>query len=538
MNRLRPLFAIIRASYLNKVRTYRFLIVLGLTIVIGYIFVPAPDADYVTLGWGSSTTFYRGVYNSAWIGGMVAMLTGVFLTLLGFYVVNDSIKRDEQTRVGQIIATTPLKNSVYTLGNALCNFAVLSTIVVIVFLTSLGMQLVRAEDFTIDLWALFAPFLVFVLPLMLLVAAVAVLFETRPLLRGGVGNIIYLFVWIFALPLSETVDFFGISTILSSMGVAGLAEYPGLYQNEFILGFGWGFPQGRTLATFTWQGIHWTFEVLQTRLLLIGIAIGISLIASIFFNRFDTARESQEIAEGPLVDVLELKEVPKSTIVPLKEVQLSPLDAKARQFRLKPMIIAECRLILKEFEELPFLGTYGYAVAGAFIVMGLFLPLNLAREILLPLAWFVPVLIWSKLGTREARHRTDQLIFSSAKSLVRQLPAIWLAGVLLALVTGSGIALNFALHGDWFGVLALVIGALFISSLALCLGVWTGSSKLFELIYTLLWYIGPFNKAEILDFMGAMPESVEVGMWQFYLVITIILLGLAFIGRKWQIQRG
>ncbi|MGY5858725.1 MAG: hypothetical protein RTU63_05095, partial [Candidatus Thorarchaeota archaeon] len=98
MNELRALFAIIRAGYLNKVRTYRFLIILVLTIVIGYIFVPAPDADYVTLGWGSSTTFYRGVYNSAWIGGMVAMLTGMFLTLLGFYVVNDSIKRDEQTR--------------------------------------------------------------------------------------------------------------------------------------------------------------------------------------------------------------------------------------------------------------------------------------------------------------------------------------------------------------------------------------------------------------------------------------------------------
>ncbi|MDH5440532.1 MAG: hypothetical protein OEY31_07995, partial [Candidatus Bathyarchaeota archaeon] len=90
---------------------------------MGYIFVPAPDANYVTLGWGSSTTFYRGVYNSAWIGALVAMLTGMFLTLLGFYVVNDSVKRDEQTRVGQIIATTPLRNSDYTLGNALCNFA-------------------------------------------------------------------------------------------------------------------------------------------------------------------------------------------------------------------------------------------------------------------------------------------------------------------------------------------------------------------------------------------------------------------------------
>jgi hypothetical protein len=39
---------------------------------------------------------------------MVAMLTGVFLALLGFYVINDNVKRDEKTGVGQIIATTPL----------------------------------------------------------------------------------------------------------------------------------------------------------------------------------------------------------------------------------------------------------------------------------------------------------------------------------------------------------------------------------------------------------------------------------------------
>jgi hypothetical protein len=98
--------------------------------------------------------------------------------------------------------------------------------------------------------------------------------------------------------------------------------------------------------------------------------------------------------------------------------------------------------------------------------------------------------------------------------------------------------LNLALHGEWLGVLALVVGALFIPSLALCLGVWTGSSKSFEFIYSLLWYIGPLNQIMPLDFMGVVLGSVEAGIWQIYLAITIILSGLAFIGRKVQIQRG
>jgi hypothetical protein len=539
MNRLRALYAIIRACYLNKVRTYRFLIILVLTIVAGYIFVPAPEANYVTLGWGSDTSFYRGVYNSAWIGANIAILTGTFLTLFGFYVINDTIKRDKQTRVGQIIATTPLSNSVYTLGNALGNFAVLSTMITVVLFTSLGMQLFRGETFTIDLWALMAPFLMLVLPVMFLVAAIAVLFETRSMLSGGVGNIAYTFMWLIGLPLSsDLIDLFGLSAVLESMGAAGLAEYPGIVHNSFIMGFSWGFPTGRTLSTFTWQGIQWTSEILQTRFLLLGLATGIALLASVRFSRFDPAHESRKIPEDTPSKVLEVREVYTLEVAPLKEVQLRPLGEEAVQFRFGSMLVAEYRLILKDLKTFPILGMGGSAAAGALIIAGLLLPLDTARGILLPFAWLLPVLIWSKLGTRESRYQTEQLVFSSANTLKRQLPAVWLSGVLLAMVTGSGVALSLALNGEWPGLLAWSVGALFIPSMALCLGVWTGSSKSFEFIYTLLWYIGPINRVQLLDFMGALPISVGAGIWQYYLAITFVLLGLILIGRRWQMQRG
>jgi len=346
-------------------------------------------------------------------------------------------------------------------------------------------------------------------------------------------------VWLFGLPLfSELFDLFGILGILSSMGAAGQAMYPELDQNQSILGLEWGFTQDRAIAPFTWHGVNWTPAVIQTRLVLVAVAVGISLLASLRFSRFDPSRESKKIPEAPPSDVLDVEEVIESTVVPLKEVQLRPLGSNAIQFRFGPLLLAECRLILKELRELPLFGMWGSAAAGALIIMGLLLPINMARGMILPLAWFLPVLVWSKLGTREARHRTDQLVFSSAKPLNRQLPAIWLSGVLLAVVTGSGVALNLALHDEWLGALALGVGSLFIPSLALCLGAWTGSSKSFEFIYTLLWYIGPLNQMEPLDFMGVVPGSVEAGIWQIYLAITLILFGLAFIGRKVQIQRG
>ena len=59
------------------------------------------------------------------------------------------------------------------------------------------------------------------------------------------------------------------------------------------------------------------------------------------------------------------------------------------------------------------------------------------------------------------------------------------------------------LDGDWEGMSAWLVGALFIPALALTLGCWSGSSKLFEVVYTMLWYCGPVEGLAVLDFMGA-----------------------------------
>ena len=96
--------------------------------------------------------------------------------------------------------------------------------------------------------------------------------------------------------------------------------------------------------------------------------------------------------------------------------------------------------------------------------------------------------------------------------------------------------LSLGMSGDMTGLAAVIVGALFVPSLALFMGVWTGSSKTFEFLYTLLWYIGPMNGVVPLDFIGVVPGSVEAGVWLWYLGSTVILVGLAFIGRRLQVQ--
>ena len=130
MPALRALFHLMRADFLERSRRYSFLIILGLTIFAAYVYVPPASANYLTLGLGN----YRGAYNSAWVGGAVAVLCSALLSLPAFYLVKNAIERDEQTGVGQIIATTPLSKPLYTLGKTFSNFIFLAAMVGVIAL--------------------------------------------------------------------------------------------------------------------------------------------------------------------------------------------------------------------------------------------------------------------------------------------------------------------------------------------------------------------------------------------------------------------
>jgi hypothetical protein len=163
-------------------------------------------------------------------------------------------------------------------------------------------------------------------------------------------------------------------------------------------------------------------------------------------------------------------------------------------------------------------------------------PLEISRGLLLSAAWIWPILIWSALGTREARFGTQQLLFSCARVLPRQLPAAWLAGVLLAALLGAGTALRLGVNGQATALFAWAVGALFIPSLALALGVWTGTSRFFEGLYTAIWYIGPLNHVPGLDFTGAGNGPLAGRFAWLYLGISALLLISAFARRARQLR--
>ena len=55
--------SMIKGDYLQRTRSYAFLITLAISLYIAYTFVPAPDAAYTTVRIGN----FVGEYNAAWI---------------------------------------------------------------------------------------------------------------------------------------------------------------------------------------------------------------------------------------------------------------------------------------------------------------------------------------------------------------------------------------------------------------------------------------------------------------------------------------
>ena len=530
---LRILFHLTRADFLERTRRYSFLVTLGLTIFAAYAYVPPSSANYLTLGLGN----YRGAYNSAWVGGAVAVLCSALLSLPAFYLVKNAIARDEQTGVGQIIATTPLSKPLYTLGKAFSNLVVLAVMVGVIAFSAGAMQLIRAEVLRMDLLTLLSPFVFCVLPSMAVIATLAVLFETIPWLRGTLGNVVYFILWLVLLIVSATNmpspqrvgepanDLWGVQVILSGMIKDTAAAFPD-YQGSVAIG---AVTLPAPLQTFTWNGIQWTAEIIFGRMLWLIAAFGIVLLAALFFRRFDPAprqpkpRRATEPAESPPLESAQVAPKPAP-------VHLTPLISARRAFYPGRILLAELHLLFKGIRWLWFIVFAGLNVSG------LLLPTESARQYLLPAAWILPLALWSALGTREVRHNTGQLIFSAPYPLSRQFPLMWLAGLVVTLVASAGIAVNLILATDWLHLLAWCTGALFIPTLALALGVWSGGNKLFEVVYMLWWYAGPINRVEMLDFMGAGPD-LHLGKVLLYGLITILLFAVALLGRKRQIRR-
>ena len=534
-----PILAVARADFLERIRGYSFLVTLLFAVYLGY----AAGTGKIILRFDE----YRGVYTAGWIGLLVSLVTTSFVSLIGFYIVKNAVDRDRITHVGEILAASPLSKFAYMLGKLASNFAVLASIVVVLAIAAIIMFLFAGEAPGFHAWALLGPFLLIAMPAMVITAAVALLFESLPFLRGGLGNVIWFFAWTFLIGAPEIfhrpwLDPIGLVSSLKSVQPIARAAIPN-YHNNVSLNIG---REGAEVArNLLFSGISWTREAILLRLLWFAGAIVLALFAALVFDRFDSARSVLPRLRGnalsqknSAVGALEIaspgnrppsEELRQQPSAGLQAQHLSALDRSARYGGFSEILIAELRLAVQGYRW------WWYAVAAGLLVAEFATPLNVSRGPLLAVAWIWPTLVWSAMGARESRFAMRQLLFAS-RILPRQFFACWLAGVAVALLTAVGAAIRLLIAGELLSVAALLAGALFIPSLAIALGIISGSSKFFEGLYAALWYVGPLNHAPGFDFTGATPGPRMMHYTLFYFGIAGLLLTIAYLTRSRQLQ--
>ena len=283
------IYNIIKADYLQRTRSYSFLITLAVTVYAAYSFVPPDSAAYTTL----SASGYKGAYNSAWVGYVSAIMTTVMLSFYGFLLVNSGIKKDIDTEVGLIIATTPISNFKYLLCKQLSNYLVLLTIAGCTFSISLILFFIRGTGFPFILSNFVLPYLFFAVPALFVVASLAVVAEVFLGKRSILQFIIYFFLCGMTMSLINTrngnnptgvFDPFGLSLITKSITSQINSQF---HENIKDVSFGFIFNGHRKYKPFVWDGISWSAVFIFSRILWIGFGLALTYFSSLFFHRFD-----------------------------------------------------------------------------------------------------------------------------------------------------------------------------------------------------------------------------------------------------------
>ncbi len=514
MSRFWAIYALTRADLLERTRRYQYLATIAVTLLIGTLLVPAKNAGYQTF----LIDGYRGIYNSAWIGATFALLASLILSLFAFYNIKSAVERDRTTRVGEILAATSVTRFDYALGKALSNFLVLGSMAAVLFIVAIVMQFVRGESTAFDLGQIAAPFALVVLPTIAMVAVVALLFEMIPWLRGGLGNVLYFFAWIGYLIWSFKGDgghvpwwrdVFGGNLVLRQVWAALLQIDPRAKLNSVEIGAG-----GEDARHFfTFHGFAFSGSDVAERFVWFAVALGLVAVAALLFDRFAKSARTAEHRQRNAVVARWQSAVARLTRPLVDALFIGDFGA---------IVLAELRLLLRG------LSFWWYVVAAGLWVFQLFADAK-AQSIAVGLAWIWPMLVWSQLGTREAVCSTEQFIYPTLHPIRRQFVAQWLAGVLLALATAGGALAHWAAAGNLGGVEGILAGAVFVPTLALACGALSGTTRLFEIAYLVLWYIGPMNRTSFDFTQGAYAPE--------FATASVVLFAAAIGARRLRLQR-
>jgi hypothetical protein len=515
------IYPIVKADYLQRTRSYSFLLTLAATLLLAYSFIPAQNANYTTL----SASGYRGVYNSAWVGYVSGIMTTVMMSFYGFLLVNSGIKKDIDTEVGLIIATTPISNFKYLLSKQLSNYLVLLTIAGLTFCVSIVVFFFRGTGYPFVLSNFIFPYLFFAVPTLFVIASLAVVGEVFLGKRSILQFIIYFFLCGVCMTLINTksgnhpsgvLDPFGLSLMTQSITAHINTHY---HENIQGVSFGFLFNGHKIYKPFTWEGLNWSAAFIGSRFLWMGFGFVLVYLSSLFFHRFDFKQAvNKKKNKEP---VFHLEDVNPGV---LKRLAMPTLNF---DYGIFPLVKIEFLLLVRQGNKWLWLLNAGLWVAMCFV------PFSAAYGYVLPILLFLQVTRLSELVTKEKTNRVHYFAYAAYEPLKRMLTAQTLSGLILNIGLCLPMIVRCALIANYHSIIYILNGAVLIVLFAVAMGILTGGKKLFEVFFFMLTYC-VINKLPVTDYLGSLTHHDTSSFMFIILAINVSLATVSFMARSYQ----
>ena len=483
------------------------------------LWIPDPTGRATSLLWTMADgRRLAPEYSSSYLAWAAAMVGALWASLIGFYLVAGSVRRDKRSGVGAILAATPLSDTAYLAGKAashLLYLGALSSLSVgaaLVAFARWGVGPLHAAEF-LRSWALY------IVPAVVVTACMAVLFDVTPGLRTRGGYVIWFFFFVILASGFNARDSRGRVVNMPRVDPVGMTTLDGRAHRAMpgAVGVSSGLViSDKPLTRVPWPGLKRADGEVAARLTSLLAALVPFAASLLFFDRFDPARGRPRFGLG---------KISLETPVPADGAAPAAAAALARPVVLAPSaarsVLAEARLAWDAASLLkwPLLAA---ALAAPFLPAAAF-PLGAAGMLLLL------GLAVAEVAAREALAGTRGLVF--AQPGVPASPVLWKTGAILVFVLAFGLpsAARAAVESPAAGA-AFLGGLLFTAGTAASFGSLTGGGKLFLGVYTALWYFA-VNRLPIADFTGlfARPEASRTAA---YLLAGAAAVGVALAAER------
>lgn len=507
--RLRRIAAIVKADVLIRFRRSSTLVMFLLLSGLAYFFVSDPATGYALLVVDGQR---RAVYNSAAIGMATALLVSIFIGMAGFYVISNAVSRDVRSRCGFVIASTTMRSGEYVVAKAAGNLVFLALFTSGFMVSSMAMLLVRNEA-PLEPWVFVKQYLLIVPPALVLVAVLAIVFESVPFLSGRFGDVAYFVLYLVGLALPALMP--------EGSAFARYLDFGGLVFTS------------EQMRPLTQLMINVRFDPLKPLFVVPGFILNaewavarlVSLVAPLLllvvavraFHRFDPAHVRNvegRIRGGHLTRI-------NRALKPLL-CALAAFAPPAGRTSMQPALLraaaADARIT---FASCPLLLAGVLALAIAAIVC----PTRALRPGILTSAFFIAGLAIADVSCRERRSGTLTMIYSTP---VLKSHFVWwklIATMFVALAVTSvplgRIALSYPAS-----VPTVVAGVFFVASAATALGVISVTPKAFTLLFLTLFYVvlNDGGASPALNFGGFYGRAMPRVTLSYVVAASVLLL--------------